>query len=80
VLAIESLSHMVDKQHAFAEAARVLRAGGRRVLVDWMSCDAPSRLQRRAPLAPIVREGRLPSLCTSGDYSEYAGGAGLREL
>jgi tocopherol O-methyltransferase len=78
VLAIESISHMVDKPLVFAEAARVLRPGGHLVLVDWLACEAPSRLQRRALLEPIAREGRLPSLCTSRDYCDYAREAGLR--
>lgn len=45
-----------------------------------MSCDAPSRLERRALLAPIARESRLPSLCTSGDYFDHARAVGLRVL
>lgn len=80
VVAIESLSHMVDKPLAFGEAARVLRPGGRLVLVDWLSCDGPSALQRRALLAPIAREGRLPTLCTAGEYAAYIEASGLRVL
>ncbi|MCW3017338.1 MAG: hypothetical protein JWO02_4430 [Solirubrobacterales bacterium] len=80
VVAIESLSHMVDKRLAFAQAARVLRPRGRLVLVDWLSCDRPSATQTRLLLGPIAREGRLPSLCTLGEYEALAAGAGLRVL
>lgn len=78
VVAIESLSHMVDKPRAFSEAARVLAPGGRLVLVDWLACDAPSALQTRALLAPIAREGRLPTLHPLSDYERFARDAGLR--
>ncbi len=80
VVAIESLSHMVDKPAAFGQAARVLRPGGRLVLVDWLACDRPSALQTRALLAPIAREGRLPTLHTLGEYEAFAAGVGLRVL
>lgn len=80
VIAIESLSHMVDKPRAFGEAARVLAPGGRLVLVDWLGCERPSVLQRRGLLGPIAREGRLPTLCTATEYEGYIRGAGLRLL
>jgi len=80
VVAIESLSHMVDKPRAFGEAARVLKPGGRLVLVDWLACDKPSALQRHALLGPIAREGRLPTLHPLGDYVAFAAAAGLDVL
>ena len=80
VVAIESLSHMVDKEFAFAEAARVLRPGGRLVLVDWLSAERPSRLARRWLLDPIAREGRLPSLDSLAAYERFVAQAGLTVL
>jgi tocopherol O-methyltransferase len=80
VIAIESLSHMVDKPQAFGQAARVLRPGGRLVLVDWLACDDASTLQTRTLLSPIAREGRLPTLHTLGEYEAFAAGAGLQVL
>jgi tocopherol O-methyltransferase len=80
VVAIESFSHMDDKARAFAEAGRVLRPGGRLVLVDWLARDAPGRAETRLLLEPIAREGRLPSLCTVPEYEAFARAAGLRVL
>lgn len=80
VVAIESLSHMVDKPRAFSEAARVLVPGGRLVLVDWLACDRPSALQRRGLLGPIAKEGRLPTLHPLADYAAFARSAGLDVL
>jgi tocopherol O-methyltransferase len=78
VVAIESLSHMADKERAFAECARVVKPGGRVVVCDWLAGEAPSRLERQALLEPICREGRLPSLASATEYEALARGVGLR--
>lgn len=78
VIAIESLSHMADKAHAFGECARVLRPRGRLVVSDWMTPQAPGPVQIRLLLEPICREGHVPSLGSAAEYSRILAGAGLR--
>lgn len=77
-IAIESLSHMPDKERFFAEAARVLRPGGRLVLCAWLSDEAPPSWQRRLLLEPICREGRLPGLPTASECCHWVEAAGFR--
>jgi tocopherol O-methyltransferase len=76
-VAIESLSHMADKPRAFAELGRVVRPGGRVVVVDWLAADRPRPLARRLLLEPICREGRLPGLHTAAEYAALLRGAGF---
>lgn len=76
--AIESTEHIADKPKLFAEAARVLKPGGRFVVCAWLSEDAPSRWRVRHLLEPICREGRLPGMGTRGEYETWAAAAGLR--
>ena len=78
MVAIESLSHMADKERAIAECARVLRPGGRLVVCDWLSAEHPSRRARKLLLEPICREGRLPSMASVGEYVELMRAAGSR--
>jgi tocopherol O-methyltransferase len=80
VIAIESSEHMEDKARFFAEAARVLRPGGRVVVCAWLAGSAPSRLEVRHLLEPICREGRLPGLGSEADYRALIDGAGLELL
>jgi tocopherol O-methyltransferase len=77
VLAIESVAHMADKAGAMAEAARVLRPGGRLAVVDWLAAPSPGRVATHVLLEPICREGRLPSLGSAPEYSALMEAAGL---
>jgi tocopherol O-methyltransferase len=77
VIAIESISHMPDPGAAFAEAARLLRPGGRFVVCDWLARERRSAWRDRALLEPICREGRLPSMHTAREYGALLGAAGL---
>lgn len=77
VIAIESLSHMADPARAVAEAARVLRPGGRLVACVWLAAETPRRWEVRHLLRPICDEGRLPGLPAPSDYGAWLAGAGL---
>lgn len=77
VLSIESSEHMQDKEMFFAEAHRVLRAGGRMVICAWLSSESPTALQQRHLLEPICREGRIPGLGAESDYRKWLSDAGL---
>ncbi len=78
VLAIESTEHMPEKDRVLAEMARVLRPGGRLVMVAWMAADHRASWQDRRLIAPICREGRLVGVGTPAEYVEWIASAGLR--
>ncbi|MFO0949825.1 MAG: methyltransferase domain-containing protein [Isosphaeraceae bacterium] len=80
VFAIESSEHMADKAGFFAEAARVLKPGGRFAVCAWLSKDAPRGWEVRHLLEPICREGRLPGMGTAGEYQDLARAAGLEPV
>lgn len=80
VVAIESLEHMVDKARFFAEAARVLRPGGRLVVCAWLAAERPTEWQRRALLEPICVEGRLCELPDASECSRWFAAGGFTEI
>jgi len=80
VTAVESSEHMPDKAKFFAEAHRLLRRGGRCVIVAWLAHGRPWRWQSNYLLEPICREGRLPSMASAGEYRDFLETAGFREL
>jgi len=78
-LAIESLSHMPDKEAFFSELHRTLLPGGRAALACWTVASDPSALEILL-LRHLCLEGALPSLCTVEDYGQFAENAGLAML
>jgi tocopherol O-methyltransferase len=76
-IAIESLSHMPDKPRVFGELARVVKPGGRVVVVDWLARERAGAIERRLLLDPICREGRLPALHAASEYVAFLREAGF---
>src|SRR5579862_1768054 len=58
VIAVESSEHMPDKPAFFAQAARVLKPGGRLVVCSWLAKEDARAWESRLLLEPICREGR----------------------
>lgn len=77
VVSIECISHINDKPGFFKQVKRVLKPGGRAVVVAWLAnAEASSRAQRHL-LEPICREGRLPGMATPEEYIQMIANTGL---
>lgn len=70
VVSIECISHVVDKRKFFSEVARVLRPGGRAVIIAWLVGESPTDDEIKRLLEPICREGRLPSMASESEYRD----------
>ena len=77
VYSIECISHVVDKQKFIAEVSRVLRPGGRAVIIAWLVGESPTDDDIKRLLEPICREGRLPSMASESEYREMIASSSL---
>lgn len=79
-IAVESSEHMPDKPRFFAETHRLLRPGGRFVVVAWLTRDQPASRESKHLLEPICREGCLPSMGSAAEYHAMLENAGFHDL
>lgn len=77
LLAIESTEHMSDKSRAFAEAARVLKPGGRMVVCAWLAAEELTPWARHHLNEAICREARMPGMGTETEYRHWMMDAGF---
>ena len=80
VIAIESSTHMPERQRVFSEMARVLRPGGRLVACVWATSESPRPWEVRHLLEPICREGRLHGMGSLSENRAWLEGAGLVDI
>jgi tocopherol O-methyltransferase len=77
VISIESTEHMPEKPRVFSEMARVMKPGGRLVVVAWLAGDHRTPWQDTHLVEPICRAGRLAEVGTAGEYRNWIRDAGL---
>lgn len=77
---IECFEHIKDKSRYFEQVRRVLKPGGKFVMMAWLAGDEPSVWEKRHLLGPICEEGRLPSLCTRSEVLKLIQDSGMELL
>ena len=77
VVSIECVSHVPDKSEFYRQIHRVLRTGGRAVVIAWLANPDAGRWSTRHLLEPICREGWLSGLATADEYRSMIANAGL---
>lgn len=77
VTGLECTEHMADKERAFGEMARVLRPGGRMVVVAWTAANHRTHWQDRHLIEPICREAKFAALGTPLEHEDWISEAGL---
>lgn len=77
LVALESTEHMPEKGRVFAEAARVLKPGGRLVVCVWLAGEDLRPWERDYLIEPVCREGRLPALGTEREHLAWIRDAGF---
>lgn len=80
VLSVEAISHLSRKADCFRSMARLLKAGGKLVIVDWFRSHTASPKQESEFLHPIERAMLVPKLESPSVYMKYVTGMGLKVI
>lgn len=80
VWALESVCHTDRKAAFFREAARVLRPGGRLVLLDLMRRERPFSVENEAFMRSFLHDWAIPDLDTPGEHTAHAEAAGFSKI
>lgn len=77
IVSIECISHVPDKSEFYRQIQRVLKPGGKAVVVAWLANAESGKFAERHLLLPICREGRLPGMATEDEYRAMISAVGL---
>jgi SAM-dependent methyltransferase len=78
VYSVEAFCHALEPAAYFPEAARLLRPGGRLVIVDDFRAERQLSEAEVAWLAAYQAGWHVPGVCTPGQATDWAAAAGLR--
>ncbi len=74
------LGHMGDQRAFLASTPKLLRAGGRFVLADWILGEGVSARDRKTYVEPVLDGMLMPEIATLRSYVEWFGENGYRVL
>jgi cyclopropane fatty-acyl-phospholipid synthase-like methyltransferase len=80
IICMDAACYFPDKRKAVKAISKVLRPGGRFVLVDWCKKEGLNTLQERTVLLPFMKAWAIAELETTSNYQKYFKEAGLKQL
>ena len=78
--AVESMEHIHDLDEAFRESRRVLKEGGRFIVLSWLAGDHVAAWQRRFLIEPTISQNCLAELRTESEVANALRRAGFGNL
>ena len=77
---LDAECYLPDKRLAVEKISRIVRPGGRFLLVAWCKKEGLSRVQEELVLHPFMRYWAIPDLATASQYRRYFERSGFRLL
>jgi ubiquinone/menaquinone biosynthesis C-methylase UbiE len=77
---MDAACYLPDKAKAVSAISRVVKKGGRLLLIDWCKQEGLSRVQEELVLQPFMDYWAVPSLETAAGYRRHLKKAGFRIL